>query len=80
MVELEDRERERERKRQGKWEEKGKRRGKVERLVGGGYAWRIRVIRGVTSVNRDRAATGLQVYRADNADRSIGLSEMQRRG
>lgn len=80
MVELEDRERER--KRQGKWEEKGKRRGKV---VGGTVGWRrirleIRVIRGVTSVNRDRAATGLQVYRADNADRSIGFSEMQRRG
>lgn len=34
----------------------------------------------VTSVNRDRAAAGLQVYRTDNAARSIGLSEMQRRG
>lgn len=40
----------------------------------------IRVIRSVTSVNRDRAATGLQVYRTDNADRSIGFSEMQRGG
>lgn len=34
----------------------------------------------ITSVNRDRAAAGLQVYRTDNADRSIGFSEMQRRG
>lgn len=33
----------------------------------------------ITSVNRDRAAAGLQVYRTDNADRSIGFSEMQRR-
>lgn len=38
------------------------------------------VISSVTSVNRDRAAAGLQVYRTDNAARSIGFSEMQRRG
>lgn len=51
----------------------------VERRVG------ISMLRGMrnpstTSVNRDRAAAGLQVYRTDNADRSIGFSEMQRRG
>ena len=61
-------------------EEKGGR-GKVEHASVGWRIWlEIRVIRSVTSVNRDRAATGLQVYRTDNADRSIGFSEMQRRG
>lgn len=38
------------------------------------------VISPVTSVNRDRAAAGLQVYRTDNAAQSIGFPEMQRRG
>lgn len=38
------------------------------------------VISPITSVNRDRAAAGLQVYRTDNAARSIGFPEMQRRG
>lgn len=61
-------------------EEKGGRE-KVEHASVGWRIWlEIRVIRSVTSVNRDRAATGLQVYRTDNADRSIGFSEMQRRG
>lgn len=40
----------------------------------------ICVISPITSVNRDRAAAGLQVYRTDNAARSIGFPEMQRRG
>lgn len=42
--------------------------------------FRVCVISSVTCVNRDRAAAGLQVYRTDNAARSIGFSEMQRRG
>lgn len=42
--------------------------------------WGMRNLASVTSVNRDRAAAGLQVYRTDNAARSIGFSQMQRRG
>lgn len=32
------------------------------------------------SVNRDRAAAGLQIHRADDADRPFGLPKVQRRG